>query len=187
MHRKRDRKTSRIFSMKWEGWHLWAILFENENWTGHGATALLCPITKIPVPELVLLWPSEKHCPSLRMLTSFSISRNPSCEADTGDAMWVTRSQDEKIFSSQRFMFISSCHHILIKLLSLNNLSLWLPQNWGVLVSGLCSAAQSRSSLCIAIEYVTELQFLIEVTGISNLFVRRTWAQVQPLVSEKGM
>lgn len=117
----------------------------------NSCASLLCPVTKTPVLELVLLWPLEIHCPSLSMPTSFRIFRNPSCKVDTSDAMRVTRSQDEKIFreslSPQCFMCISSCHHILMDLLSCLLITCLCGCHKTGKPRSLGSAAQSRSSL----------------------------------------
>lgn len=119
----------RVQSFQWEeedgfcGLSLLWTKIEQDMEQLHCCASENVPVTKMPVLEMGLIWPLEIHCPSLSMPTSFRISRNPSCEADTSDAMRVTRSEDENIFrgslfSSQCFVFVSSCHHILIDLLS---------------------------------------------------------------------
>lgn len=148
----------------------------------HCCASLLCPVTKIPVLELVLLWPLEIHCPCLSMTTPFRIFRNPSCEADTSDAVQVTRSQDEKIFrgslfSSQCFMFVSSCHHILMDLLSCLSITCLCVYHKTGESKSLGCALQPKAKAPCASAYTRHIKHVTELVvphSISSLSVRST-------------
>lgn len=160
MHRKRDTKTSTIFSVRRGGWLLWAVPFVNKNWTGHGATALLCfrecPCHQNASPgdgaDLTLrnTLPQPQHAHLFQDIQKPLLwSRHKWCHASDKESGWEYLQRESLQFTVFRVRFQLSSHFNRPLILSPNNLSLCLPQNWGVQVSGLCSAAQSKSSLCI--------------------------------------
>lgn len=174
MHRKRDTKTSTIFSVRRGGWLLWAVPFVNKNWTGYGATALLCfrecPCHQNASPgdgaDLTLrnTLPQPQHAHLFQDIQkSLLWSRHKWCHASDKESGWEYLQRESLQFTVFRVRFQLSSHFNRPLILSPNNLCAC--HKTGESKSPGCALQPKAKAPCASAVEHAELAFVTELVA----------------------